>query len=145
MTGDRIQKFFDPKRTTNKMSSTMPLTFNAVELCVVTIKEKPWTRAREVWRALKYYRKTVNIVKKNCIKENYTQKYQKSSVPTAVTRVDWPKDSQKFDIYIIEEGMYELLFSSQLPKANEFRKHCCTVIFPHVWRQLTNKRSSTGH
>ena len=30
-----------------KMSSAMPFSFNAVELCVVTINEKPWTRARE--------------------------------------------------------------------------------------------------
>ena len=36
------------------MSSAMPLTFNAVELCVVTINEKPWTRAREVCRELGY-------------------------------------------------------------------------------------------
>ena len=53
--------------------------------------------------------------------------------------MDWPKDSQKFDIYINEEGMYELLFSSQQPKANEFRKHYCNVMFPHVRQQHTNK------
>ena len=62
-----------------------------------------------------------------------------SGVPTVVTPVDWPKDSQKFDIYINEEGMYELLFSSQQPKAKEFRKHCCNLMFPHVHQQLTNK------
>ena len=55
-----------------------------------------------------------------------------SSVPTVVTHVDWPKDSQKYDNYINEEGMYEHLFSSQQPKAKEFRKHCCNVLFPHV-------------
>ena len=30
------------------MSSVMPFTFNAMELCVVTINEKPWARAREM-------------------------------------------------------------------------------------------------
>ena len=35
----------------------MPFSFNAVELCVVTINEKPWTRAREVCRALEYVQK----------------------------------------------------------------------------------------
>ena len=35
--------------------------------------------------------------------------------------------------------MYELLFSSQQPKAEEFRKHCCYVMFPRVQQQLTNK------
>ena len=34
--------------------------------------------------------------------------------------------------------MYELVFGSKQPKAKEFRKHCCNVMFPHVRRQLTN-------
>ena len=41
VSGDWIQNFFDPKRITNKMSSVMPFTSTAVELCVVTINEKP--------------------------------------------------------------------------------------------------------
>ena len=32
----------------------MPFSFNAVEICVVTINEKPWTRAGEVCMALRY-------------------------------------------------------------------------------------------
>ena len=32
----------------------MLFTLIAVELCVVTINEKPWTRARKVCRALEY-------------------------------------------------------------------------------------------
>ena len=55
------------------------------------------------------------------------------------TTVNWPRDSQKLDLYINKEGMYELLFSSQQPKAKDFRRHCCNVLFPHVRRQLTNK------
>ena len=53
--------------------------------------------------------------------------------------VDWPKDLQKYDIYINEEGMYEIVFSSQQPKAKDFRRYCCIVLFPHVRQQLTNK------
>ena len=37
-----------------KMSSVMPFAFNAVELYVVAINEKPWTRAKEICRALEY-------------------------------------------------------------------------------------------
>ena len=47
----------------------MTLTFNAVELCIVTINEKPWKHAREVCRALKYNKKTANIVKNHCSKK----------------------------------------------------------------------------
>ena len=53
--------------------------------------------------------------------------------------VDWPKDSQKYDIYINEEGKYEIVFSCQQRKAKDFRRHCCNVLFPHVQQQLTNK------
>ena len=53
--------------------------------------------------------------------------------------VYWPKGSQKFNIYINEEEMYELLFSIQQPWAKDFRKHCFNVLFPHIRQQLTNK------
>ena len=78
----------------------------------MTINEKPWTRARDVCRALEYNKKTTDIVKVFCSKENYVQKYQMISVSAANKPVDWPKDLQKYDIYTNEEGMYELLFSS---------------------------------
>ena len=35
---------------------------------------------------------------------------------------NWPKASQKEDLYINEEGMYELLISSQQPLEKEFMK-----------------------
>ena len=53
--------------------------------------------------------------------------------------VSWPKDSQKYDLCINEEGLYELLFSSQQPLAKKVRKHCCNVMFPHIRQQLTDK------
>ena len=133
------------------MSPVMPFTFNAVELCVVVTNEKPWTRAREVCKALEHdaeTSKTVNIIRGHCSPENITQKYQMSSVHAACTPIKWPKDSQKYDSCTNEEGIYELLFSSQQPKAKEFRRHCCNVLFPHVRQQLTKKnegRASTSY
>ena len=53
----------------------MPFSFNAVELWVVTINEQPWTRAREACRALEYNKKTADVVKQLCSRENYSQKY----------------------------------------------------------------------
>ena len=44
LSGSQIHKIFDQK----ELQIKMPLTFNAVELRVVTINEKPWTRAKEV-------------------------------------------------------------------------------------------------
>ena len=62
-----------------------------------------------------------------------------AAVPTVSSTVNWPRDSPKLDLYINEEGMYELLFSSQQPKAKYVRRHCCNVLFPQIRRQLTNK------
>ena len=53
--------------------------------------------------------------------------------------MDWPKDSRKDNYYINGEGMYEIVFPSQQPKAKDFRRHCCNVLFPHVRQQPTNK------
>ena len=99
------------------MSSVIPFVFNAVELCVLTINEKSWVRAREVFRVLEYDTKTSkagNIIKAHVSPE-------------------------KFDIYINKEGMYELLFSSQKPKAKYFRRHSFIALFPHVRQQLSDK------
>ena len=117
----------------------MEFFFNAVELCVVTINEKPWTRARGVCKAIEYNKKSCKHCQNQCSKENYTQKYQMSSVPAVVTPVDWSKDSQKPDIYVKEEGMYEIVFSSQQSKAKDFRRHCCNVLFAHIRQHLANK------
>ena len=47
--------------------------------------------------------------------------------------------TQKYDLYINEEGTYELLFSSQQLLVKAFRKHCCKVIFPHIRQKLPDK------
>ena len=35
--------------------------------------------------------------------------------------------------------MHELLLSRQQPKAKDFRRHCCNVLFPHVRQQLSDR------
>ena len=122
------------------MSSVTPFAFNAVTLYVVTINEKPWTRAREVHRALEYGKatKAADIVKHLRSRENYAHKYQLNDF-ISETNLDWPRDLRKDDYYVNEEGMYEIVFSSQQPKAKDFRRYCCNVLFPHVRQQLTNK------
>ena len=122
------------------MSSVMPFTFNAVELCVVTINEKPWTRAKEVCRALEYKKGRARVVlKKHVSIENKQHKHELKGRAAAAHPLEWPKNSQPGDYFIDGEGMYELLFSSQQPKAKDFRRHCCNVMFPQTRRQLTNK------
>ena len=116
--------------------SLVPFTFNKVELQVATI------RAKEVCKALVYKKdtaKTTNIIRAHCSTENITQKYQLTGVHAAATPINWPSDSQKYYLYIKEEGLYELVFSSQQPLAKAFRKHCCNVMLPHIQQQLISK------
>ena len=69
---DWLQKFFEQRELQIKMSSVMPFAFNAVELCVVIINEKPWARARKVCKALEYGKatKTADVVRHLCSREN---------------------------------------------------------------------------
>ena len=107
VSGDQIQKNFDQKELQIKMSSVMPFAFNTVELHVVTINEKPWTRAREVYRVLEDGKatKAADIVKHLCSKENYAHKWQLTELVSETNFIDWPRDSRKDDYYINEEGM----------------------------------------
>ena len=103
-----------------------------LDLYVVAINDKPCTRAKEVCRALKYNKKTADLIKDFFDRENYAQKYQLIKFPAAGSFVNWLKDSKKDDYYIIEEGRYKLIFASQQPKAKYFRKHYCNVMFPRI-------------
>ena len=105
------------------------------------INKKPWTCTREVRRALEYGKatKTANVAKQLCSKLKYAHKWQLTGFVPETKPMDWPKDSEKYDIYINEEGMYELLFSSQQPKAKHFKRHCFNVLFPHVRQEPSDK------
>ena len=112
------------------MSSVIPFAFNALELYVVTVNGKHWIRAKEVCRALEYNKKTAHVIRVHCSRKNYAQKYDLSKVSAVGTLLNWPSDSRKDDYYINEEGMYELVFSSQQQKAKAF---------PRIRKQLVDK------
>ena len=82
MTG--YKNFSDQKELQIRISSVMPFTFNAVELCVVTINEKPWTSAREVCIALEYQKgrarnilKSMSALKTNSINMSWKDALQR--------------------------------------------------------------------
>ena len=62
-----------------------------------------------------------------------------NSVHATCTPINWPTDLQKYDIYINEKSMFELVFGSQQPKAKDFRRHCSNAMFLHIRKKLTNK------
>ena len=115
-------------------SGLVPFTFNNTNLNTVTVNGKHWTRAKEICKALEYKKttKTANIIRAHCSIENITQKCQLIGVHESCTPVLWPADSQKTDIYINEEGMYELAFTSQQKEAKDFQDYCFNVMFPQI-------------
>ena len=62
--------------------------------------------------------------------------------------VQWPAYSQKYDLYINEEAMYELGFTSQQDKAKDFRKYCFNTLFPQIrqhFEQLAITEKQQAH
>ena len=102
---------------TTTILSLVPFTFNKVELQVVTIDSKEWWRVKEICKDLKYQRQTAKVIKDHCSGENSAYRYQLSKFPAAEISVNWPKDSQKYNLYINEEGLRELVLTSQQPQA----------------------------
>ena len=47
--------------------------------------------------------------------------------------MNWPTDSQKYEIYINEEGMIELLVGSQQPLAKELPEYMDIKIIGHKY------------
>ena len=123
----------------------MPFTHNAVKLHLVTIKEKPWTRVKGVCRALEYGKatKSEDIAKHLYTKENFAHKWQLIGFVPETKPINWPKDSREQDIYVNEEGTYQLVFSSQQPEAKNFRRHCRNVMFPQIRRHIMNKMNDS--
>ena len=73
-----------------KMSSVMPFSFNAVELCVVIINEKPWACAKKACRTLEYGKATKadDVVRHLCSKENHAYKWQLTGFVSEMKPVD---------------------------------------------------------
>ena len=67
---------------------------------VVPINGKPWTRAKEVCRALEYEKTTkiAQVVKAHCSSENIRHMRELKGVVSPNTPLEWSKDSQKHDL-----------------------------------------------
>ena len=116
----QTQELFWPKRTKNKMSSVMPFSFNAVELSIVTINEKPWTRAREVCKALRYEKKTVNIVK------NISER------KTTPRSINW-------EVYSLQAHLWIDLRAHKISTFTSMKKWCMSCYF-----QVNSHRQETS-
>ena len=110
-----------------------PFTFKNVELKVVTMNGKPWTRAKEVCKALEYLKKTTDVIKQLCSPENFVYKHELSKVPTVGT-----SDSRKDDYYLNEEGIRELVLKSKQPKAADLAEHLGINVHKHKYTSKEN-------
>ena len=82
--------------------------------------------------------KTAHVIKDLCTAENIRQKDQLIGVLSDSTPVLWPADSQKYDLYINEQGMYELVFKSEQNLAKDFQDYCCNTLFPKIRQKLVD-------
>ena len=94
--------------------SLLLFTINKITFQAVSIDGREWCRVKDVYKVLEYREKTAHIIRAHCSMENVAQKYQMRNVGVAGTTINSPSDSQKYDFYINEEGLYELLLSNLL-------------------------------
>ena len=134
----------DTNRVTIKISSRVPLKFNVVKMQVLTVDGKDWCRAKEICKSLEYEKRTNDAVRAHCSGENSAHKYQLIGHSTAGCSVNWPSDSQKYNLYISEESLYEMVFSSQQPLGKTFRKHCCKKRNVSINSTVDDKQSHRG-
>ena len=117
------------------------MSFNSIKLFTVTINGKHWTRAKEICQSLKYHRETGHVIRDHCSCENIRQKYE--LVGLADTTVQWPKNSQKYDIYINEEGVHELVLKSTMSNATDFAKVFGINVHDHKY--LSKERETLSY
>lgn len=118
---------------TKTMSSLASFIFRLVDLHTVTINGNPWTGPTEVSKAIRNGEKSkiAIIVKKCCSKKNFTHEYQMSSVNMVYTAVDWPKNSQKYVLYLNKLSMnYYFRINCQKQKTSTGTAlMCCFFMF----------------
>ena len=122
------------------MSSVMPFAFNAVELYVVTINGKPWTRAKEVCKALEYGENTKpkDVLKKHVNIENKRHMRELKGVVSPNTPLEWPKNSQPDEYCLNEEGIRELVLKPKQPKAADLAEHLGINVHKHKYTSKEN-------
>ena len=79
-----------------------------------------------------------HIIRIHCSTEKYAQKYQLSGIHVENTPINWPKDSQKYDIYITEEGLRKLEVTSQQPKAVLLGEELGIIVYKHKYMSKEN-------
>ena len=89
-------------------------------------------------------RKKLVLIPLTCLRkhvsiENKRYKHELKGRAKSAHPLEWPKNSQPGDYYINEEGMNELIFTSQQHRAKAFRKYCCNELFPQVRKLLVDK------
>ena len=111
------------------MSSLASFIFSLVDLHTATISGNLWTRATEVCKVIGNGEKSkiAAIIKQSCSKKKFTHRYQMSIVHTVYTPVGWPKDSQKYVLYLNEVFMKYLESTAKSKRLQQALLQC--VVF----------------
>ena len=111
----------------------IPPVLNDIKLKIVMINGRHWCRGKEVCRALQYNRQSAHIIRKHCSAENICKKQDLVKSVAATDLVEWPKDSNKTDLYINVNGLYELLVKSKQPQSTLLAKNVGINVHEHKY------------
>ena len=103
-----------------------------LQLKLHTLKkdDELYFKANDVAAALGY------ACKKNAIRDHVSDEYKKSLADIRGHRFSAPLNEQPNTVYVSEPGLYELIFSSKMPAAIEFRKWVFEEVLPQKNRSL---------
>ena len=114
----------------------MPFTFNAVKLCVVTIREKAWTHAKDICRVLEYKKGRERDVSKKhvSIKKKKEHKHELEERAAEAHPLEWPKISQPDEHYqcvrdVRGTSFYFQVNSQRQNTSEDIDTMCCFFIF----------------
>ena len=88
-------------------------------------RDELYFKAKDVAKALGY------ACEKSAIRDLVSNEYKKKLSELGVTNRD-PGSNQPNTVYVSEPGLYELIFSSKLPAAVEFRKWVFEEVLPQI-------------
>ena len=95
-------------------------------------------RKRNMSGWFQYKRRTNDVISQFVSKENKHHKYELQGHLSTKCLVNWPKDSQKYDLYISEEGIYEIVLKSKQPQSTLLAENLGINIYKHKYISKEN-------
>ena len=98
---------------------------------VVNIGDEAWLAGKDVVEALGYNKKYSDVIKQHCDEEDYILIDSKTRHQFGV-EFNYKELGQRGGYLVNESGLYSLVFGSDLPEANKFKRWVTSEVLPSI-------------